>query len=91
MTRIDIKTFAETLEDYYNSIYQTGLTPFEPQLGHAISLCSFPQFMHENFRGWYAEPLIPVPHRGPNPEEKTDLYQSFIPPKPAFLKALSFL
>lgn len=72
-------------------INHTGLTAFEPQLGHAFSLCSLPQFIHENFNGWYAAPLIPVPQRGPDLEDDMDLCQPLIPPKPAFLKVMSFL
>lgn len=75
----------------YSLIYHTGLTPFEPQLGHAILLCSLPQLIQENFRGWYAKPLIPVPARGPNPEENMDVYQPIMPPIPAFLNSLSSL
>ena len=67
---------------------QLALTAFEPHLGHAILLCSLPQFMHRNFKELYTESLLfPLP----NAEEENDLYHPFIPPIPAFLKRLSAL
>ena len=67
---------------------QLALTAFEPQLGHAILLCSIPQFIHRNFKELYAESLLlPLPNAG----EVIDLYHPFIPPTPAFLKRLSAL
>ena len=70
------------------SCNQPALTAFEPHLGHAILLCSLPQFMHRNFKELYAESLLlPLP----NAEEENDLYHPFIPPIPALLKRLSAL
>ena len=67
---------------------QLALTAFEPHLGHAILLCSLPQFMHRNFKELYPESLLlPLP----NAEEENDLYHPFIPPTPALLKRLSAL
>ena len=67
---------------------QPALTAFEPQLGHAILLCSLPQFMHRNFKELYPESLL-LPLL--NAEEDNYLYHPFIPPTPAFLKRLSVL
>lgn len=71
--------------------YQLALTDFEPHLGHSILLCSLPQLIHENLKGLYKELFIFLPDSRPDASEEFDLYQLFIPPIPAFFKAISAL
>ena len=88
--RGDYKRLAKRITRFFAVwlVNQLALTAFEPQLGHAILLCSIPQFMHRNFKELYPESLLlPLPIA----EEEDDLSHPFIPPTPAFLKRLSAL